>query len=780
MSHWPISRLVMFGMGALASIIVMLALAAGLGKGALVGLFDTYDRQSGLAEQASRLTDDLAAAQRFAARYAAAPDPSDAVGVRSRLDALQARLDDLAADPELPADLAPKVRGVAVEVDAYGAAFADLVRAMASRQRAHGQAVETGQRVHETLAGLMNAANRAGDPGQTFSAARVLESFVRAQLDIERFLREGQEGLHETARAHLDDADRQLSWMATTPGDRARADTMAQARSQIADFEAQSAALASGVAATLAARAGLDDSGARVLGLAEDVVARASADRRVVAERVRRTLATATVAMVAVSIATIAGAGALGWRIARLVRREFDVTLRCVGTLAAGDLTVEVPGTGRPTELGQVADALEILRRRGLEAATLARRNEEAKAQAREQERLADERDRAATEAREHAEREVAERRKREIFATLEGAVSGVVAAAARGDFGGRVEVAGLDAGLARLGEEINRLMSSVDDGLHEISRVTGRLASGDLRDGMQGSFEGTFEALQGNIATMIAALADMVRDISSESAGVKAHAADMSAGADDLARRAETQAASLEQTSASMTEIASAAKSNAGIAAATEADARTMNGEADKAREVLAATVAAMRDIEEHSREIDAIVDVIEEIAFQTNLLSLNASVEAARAGEAGKGFAVVANEVRALAQRSAEASTRVQDIIGKSTAAITRGSGAVDETGTALDQIVSRVVGVTDSLRDIRSASEEQATAVGEMTKALAQLDRITQDNAAVAERTRTSAAALSVQSQRVEDAVARVRIPAARVSPTLGSAPRQDEAA
>jgi methyl-accepting chemotaxis protein len=239
----------------------------------------------------------------------------------------------------------------------------------------------------------------------------------------------------------------------------------------------------------------------------------------------------------------------------------------------------------------------------------------------------------------------------------------------------------------------------------------------------------------------------------------VAEQSADMRRGAEDLSRRAESQAASLEQTSASMTQIASSAESNASSAAETDTAAANMNEEAGRAREVLDSTVAAMRDIERGSKEIEAIVDVIEDIAFQTNLLSLNASVEAARAGEAGKGFAVVANEVRALAQRSAEASSKVQAIIAQSTTAISRGSEAVEQTGSALEQIVSRIGVVSANLREIKSASEEQATAVKDISNAFGQLDKITQKNAAVAEQTRGTAGLLSSQSKRMQDAVGKV---------------------
>jgi methyl-accepting chemotaxis protein len=170
------------------------------------------------------------------------------------------------------------------------------------------------------------------------------------------------------------------------------------------------------------------------------------------------------------------------------------------------------------------------------------------------------------------------------------------------------------------------------------------------------------------------------------------------------------------------------------------------MSEEAEKSQVVLRATTSAMGEIEACSEEINAIVDVIEDIAFQTNLLSLNASVEAARAGDAGKGFAVVANEVRSLAQRSSDASSKVQDIIRQSNAAISKGASAVNETGAVLGEIVARIQNVAGSLDTIKNLSDDQAKAVEEVTTTITNLDSVTQRNAEIAAESRTSAEQLT----------------------------------
>jgi methyl-accepting chemotaxis protein len=227
-----------------------------------------------------------------------------------------------------------------------------------------------------------------------------------------------------------------------------------------------------------------------------------------------------------------------------------------------------------------------------------------------------------------------------------------------------------------------------------------------------------------------------------------------------ELARRAEQQAASLEETSAAMEEISATARSSADGAAHANDVAAKATGRVDEAGRVVAAAVGAMGDIRAASTRIGEIVSVIEGIAFQTNLLALNASVEAARAGSAGKGFAVVATEVRALAQRSSTASQDIKALIDESASQVNRGVSLVEETGTTLKEIVEGVRQMAGSLGELVTAGREQAVGVQEVTTAIAQLDVITQKNAALADQSRDLAGDLKSQAEAMEGLVATFR--------------------
>ncbi len=763
MADWSVARRLKVGLGTLAGVILMVALVAVGASLFLKGQFGEYRGTSQTTNDINAIAEDL-----FDARLAAADMQAgrgDAVALRDEVGANVAEIDEVAHRlldaGEIDAQTRAHLETVLTDAATFHAAFLTAADRQGERDSLLAGALEEGDAAKEALTALMDASNRTGDAGTTFSAARVQRELMEGRMALERFAATSAPEQIETARTVLAGAQQQLSWMATMVSDQTRTEALASARDLVSAYAETAEAIAATQAARDAAYADMHEAEATKMTAIDTLVDDLVARQQSVGAEIRATFAMTSLGLSLLAGVSLLGALLMARAMLRRIGADFDRSLETVGALADGDLDVEIEGAGRATEFGRLADAFVIFRDKGKDAQELALREEAARKERIEAERQQAEREAQAERARTEAEARAAETRKREIFETLRAAVDGVVTAAAAGDFSRRVDAGALDPELEPFARGINRLMENVDRGLAEIAKVSGRLAEGDLRAGMDGQFEGTFAALQQNIEAMIASLGGLLSSIAAEAGGVAGQSAEMTAGAEDLARRAESQAASLEQTSAAMTQIASSAESNAHSAAQTNTAATEMNDEAGKARAVLDGTVAAMRDIEAHSKEIEAIVDVIEDIAFQTNLLSLNASVEAARAGEAGKGFAVVANEVRALAQRSAEASSKVQQIIAQSTGAISRGSSAVDETGEALSRIVERIGTVSANLREIKSASEEQATAVKDISNAFGQLDKITQKNAAVAEQTRGAAALLSTQSERMQQAIGKVRL-------------------
>ncbi|WP_254504199.1 methyl-accepting chemotaxis protein [Duganella vulcania] len=244
----------------------------------------------------------------------------------------------------------------------------------------------------------------------------------------------------------------------------------------------------------------------------------------------------------------------------------------------------------------------------------------------------------------------------------------------------------------------------------------------------------------------------------------------EIAAGNLDLSARTEEQASSLEETAASMEQLSSAVKQNADNAAQANQMALAASNIAAKGGDVVAQVVDTMGSINQSSRKIVDIISVIDGIAFQTNILALNAAVEAARAGEQGRGFAVVASEVRNLAQRSAMAAKEIKALIDDSVGKVETGSQQVAQAGTTMQEVVVSVRRVTDIMAEISSASEEQRAGIGQVHEAIAQMDQVTQQNAALVEQAAAAAHALQDQASDLEQVVRIFKLGDAQAAPRL----------
>ncbi len=252
-----------------------------------------------------------------------------------------------------------------------------------------------------------------------------------------------------------------------------------------------------------------------------------------------------------------------------------------------------------------------------------------------------------------------------------------------------------------------------------------------------------------------------MIGAVRATATGVRTSSDEIRAASEDLALRNEQQAASLEETAASVGTTVSLTRQSAESAVAARQAIVQTHARATEGGAVVGKAVAAMDAIEHSAKEITQIIDVIDGIAFQTNLLALNAGVEAARAGEAGKGFAVVANEVRALAQRSADAARDIKALIGKSTAHVGDGVSLVGETGTLLAEIVAQVGAVTAQVNEIAETTAAQASNLEQVNVAVGTIDRMTQQNAAMVEQSTAATRSLSSEAQRLGELVTQFRV-------------------
>ncbi len=286
------------------------------------------------------------------------------------------------------------------------------------------------------------------------------------------------------------------------------------------------------------------------------------------------------------------------------------------------------------------------------------------------------------------------------------------------------------------------------------------RLAGGDLTAVNEKEFSGSYETLRIDFNKALDSLEEAMSSIAAAADSFHGTAQEISVASDNLSSRTEQQAASLEETAAALNQITDAVKHNALGAKKVAGIVAGARVEASRSSEVMQDANVAMAEIKQSFEKISGTLSMIDEIAFQTNLLALNAGVEAARAGEAGRGFAVVAQEVRVLAQRSAEAAKVIKSLLANSSTHVDRGVKSVADTGEALSGIVARVAEVDKLVGAIATSSEDQASSLTEINQAVTQMDQVTQQNAAMVEEATAAAAALKSESNQLAASVSRFR--------------------
>ncbi|GMB80201.1 methyl-accepting chemotaxis protein McpU [Shinella zoogloeoides] len=390
---------------------------------------------------------------------------------------------------------------------------------------------------------------------------------------------------------------------------------------------------------------------------------------------------------------------AIGWLLAARFRKRLAKVIVATSEIAAGRTDVDLSESGRQDEIGEMARSLAVLR-----DATLAKIRLEGEA----------EQNRALSEEERRQRAEEAAERERQT----------------------RMAVEALAEGLQKL-------------------------ADGDMTHRIEQAFAGSLDQVRHDFNISVEKLQSALRSVGSNANAIQAGSAEIRTASDDLAKRTEQQAASVEETAAALEEITTSLKDATRRAEDAGHLVERTRASAEKSGDVVRRAVDAMSGIEASSREISNIIGVIDEIAFQTNLLALNAGVEAARAGEAGKGFAVVAQEVRELAQRSANAAKEIKALITKSGEQVHLGVALVGETGSALSEIVDQVQEIDQNVAAIVRSAREQSTGLNEISSAVNSIDQGTQKNAAMVEEQTAASHALATEAQALNTLLAQFRL-------------------
>jgi len=325
-----------------------------------------------------------------------------------------------------------------------------------------------------------------------------------------------------------------------------------------------------------------------------------------------------------------------------------------------------------------------------------------------------------------------------------------------------------------------DRAAAEARDVVAHLAGGLGRLAAGDLTARIDASVPPDYVRLRDDFNTAVAKLREALGIVAANATAIRSGSSEITSAADDLSKRTEQQAASLEETAAALDEVTATVNKTAQGARQAASVVTATRDEAETTGAVVRDAVEAMTAIEQSAQKISQIIGVIDEIAFQTNLLALNAGVEAARAGEAGRGFAVVASEVRALAQRSADAAKEIKLLISQSSQQVDSGVDLVGRSGQALGRIVTRVSEISALVTEIAASAQEQATALAQVNTTINEMDRVTQQNAAMVEESTAASHSLAQEADALERSLANFEIGATRAGlraePKAVQAPRR----
>ncbi|MBB3445600.1 methyl-accepting chemotaxis protein [Rhizobium sp. BK379] len=602
-------------------------------------------------------------------------------------------------------DLQSGLAAIRQDITAYGKAFEQIVSLQARRDLLISKVTEFGPWTSIALNDVMRSAWRQNDVALLHMTAATLEALNRSLYFSERFVHSNDFAAYDAAQAALAEAVALNDAAAKAAKNELQKKRLMGAGQLMQNYTARLGDMKEVLQASGNIRqTQLSVLAPKISSAFKDLQVTVTGAQKNLDGSVEATVAAATSTTLVISGLLIVIGLLLSYFVGRLVSSAVRGMAQSMERLARGDETIVIKGVEHRHELGAMARSLKVFQETG-RAKLIAEANAE-------RARLAAEEERLRQEAERLSDAHVMEHAFRQISVGLD--------ALSKGDLS--VRVGEVDHRYVGIRDHFNNSVASLEEAIDAVIRAVTTIRSG---------------------------------------------LAEISTASNDLARRTEQQAASLEETVAALGDVTRGLNGTAEGASRAQSVVATARTNAEKGGQIVSRAIAAMTEIQNSSSKIGNIIGVIDEIAFQTNLLALNAGVEAARAGEAGKGFAVVAQEVRELAQRSANAAREIKELISTSSTQVKTGVELVGESGVSLEQIVEQVTAMNATVAEIAAAAREQATSLREVSAAGDQMDKVTQQNAAMVEQTTAAAQSLTQETENLAELLYRFRTSSARAS-------------
>ncbi|MCV3274427.1 methyl-accepting chemotaxis protein [Roseobacter sinensis] len=751
------------GMGAMIALVVIVGGFASYQTNRLADTFVEYRGTAKTSLIANELTEDLFEARLDSSKYRITKDRKYIDGYNGR-DGVIGNIEEIV---ELSPELIEMMEGYPEQVELtniadllieYETSMEAAYEKQTERDAYVEETAELGKKAREQLSEIMETALRDNDPQAAAVAGRVSSHLLLARLYLERFLIDNKEsdGARadeeiELARNGMTDLLRELQ--------NPRRRELAQATiDDLAAFDTAKEAVINVISERNAIYARMDEIGPETLSRMETAL-NAVVDRQ-------NTLGPAGAAMaqrsiVIVSVFVVIGAiigGILAFFTARIIASSLTRITEDMGELADGNLDVEIEPSKDEHEIGKMTNAMVVFldnarKARDLDLEVKEKEKKERELEEANRAREAElEKERRAVEERERE----AERARMQTLENFQKDMERVLGEAASGDFSNRMSKDIDDEALVGLADVINKLLEQTEANIDDIVRSIGELSQGNLGIRIDGDRQGAFLRMKDDFNAALTTLSATMAEIMDSGQNVSETSVHLEKSSNDMAKRAEDNAAAVEETSAAVEQITASIRQVVTNAKSADEATRKVRESADKTRQVSDETEASINAMTEASAQINRVVKVIEDIAFQINLLALNAGVEAARAGEAGRGFSVVASEVRALAQRSQEAVQEISQVIDQNNQSVEVGVEQVALSRKALEEIIGDVEVASDQISEIAMAVEQQSVGIEEVNTAVRSIDKTAQTNAASLEEMTAASVSMSKEATTLAKAL------------------------